>query len=70
MYPVIGPTELIMIIITLMLTIVWVLAFWKIFNKAGFPGWPSLLILVPIVQLFVPLFLALVEWPVHKQKEV
>lgn len=40
--------------------------YWKIFSKAGFNGALSLLLLIPIVNLFVIPYLAFAEWPVHK----
>ena len=40
-----------------------VLPFWQIFKKAGFSPWLSLLILVPLVNLFALYFLAFARWP-------
>lgn len=37
--------------------------FWKIFSKAGFSGWLSLLIFVPLVNLVILYFVAFAEWP-------
>lgn len=37
--------------------------FWKIFMKAGFSGWLSLLMLVPLVNLVVLYVVAFSEWP-------
>ncbi|QDU11062.1 hypothetical protein [Gimesia aquarii] len=38
--------------------------FWMICSKAGFPGWISLGILIPIVNVILLYFLAFAEWPV------
>ena len=40
-----------------------VLPFWQIFKKAGFSPWLSLLMLVPLVNLFMLYFLAFAAWP-------
>ena len=41
--------------------------FWRIFSKAGFSGWLSLLTLIPLVNIAVLLYLAFAEWPVHRE---
>lgn len=40
-----------------------ILPFWKIFQKAGFPGALSLLLLLPFVNWVVLLWLAFGKWP-------
>jgi hypothetical protein len=40
-----------------------VIVFWRICSKAGLPGALGLLILVPIVNFFLPLYVAFAEWP-------
>lgn len=37
--------------------------FWRIFAKAGFSGWFSLLMLVPMVNLITLYVLAFSDWP-------
>ncbi len=39
------------------------IAFWKICSKAGFPGPLGLLILVPVANIVLPLYLAFADWP-------
>jgi hypothetical protein len=39
-----------------------VIPYWKIFSKAGFSGWLSLLILLPLVNLIVLYVVAFSEW--------
>lgn len=43
-----------------------VLPNWKIFSKAGFSGWWSLLMIVPVINILLEYYLAFAEWPVHK----
>ena len=40
-----------------------VIAFWKICVKAGFPGPLGLLMLIPLANVFLPLYLAFADWP-------
>ena len=40
-----------------------VLPFWKIFTKAGFPGPLAVLMIVPLVNILMIFFLAFAEWP-------
>ncbi len=51
------------ILIYLVIAAVWVLAWWRIFDKAGFSGALSLLMLIPLFNLLMLLFLAFAEWP-------
>lgn len=44
-----------------------IFCYWKIWSKAGFNGAWSLLMLVPIVNIFAFAYLALAEWPIHKR---
>lgn len=41
--------------------VVW--PFWRIFAKAGFSGWFSLLMLVPMINLIALYVLAFADWP-------
>jgi hypothetical protein len=43
-----------------------VLPFWKIFTKAGFPGPLAILVIIPFVNIFMIFFLAFAEWPALK----
>ena len=40
--------------------------FWQIFSKAGFSGWLSLLLLIPLVNLVVLYIVAFSQWPALK----
>ncbi|QDT42739.1 hypothetical protein Pan241w_28280 [Gimesia alba] len=37
--------------------------FWMICSKAGFPGWISLAVLFPVLNIVLLFFLAFAEWP-------
>lgn len=50
----------------LLWVVVIVLPFWKIFSKAGFSGWLSLLLLLPLVNLVVLYVVAFVRWPARR----
>jgi hypothetical protein len=50
------------------LCIIPVIAFWKICAKAGFPGPLGLLMLVPIANIVLPLYLAFADWPALNNK--
>jgi len=45
--------------------VVW--PFWRIFDKAGYPGIMSLLMIIPIFNVIALFFLAFAQWPVLKR---
>jgi hypothetical protein len=45
-----------------------VIPFWQIFSKAGFSGWLSLLMLVPLINVLALYFLAFADWPAGRDK--
>lgn len=47
----------------LVMAVIVVIPFWRICGKAGYSGWLSLLILIPVVNLLLLYFLAFSEWP-------
>jgi hypothetical protein len=55
------------VLFALIVIAVMVYAFWQLFHKAGYHGALSLLMLVPLVNIGMLLFLALSEWPAHKE---
>jgi hypothetical protein len=60
-----GPVTSIVIAALLVLTcVVLAIAFYQLFRKAGMSGALGLLMLVPVVNLGVALYLAFVEWPI------
>ncbi|MFE8071024.1 hypothetical protein QQM79_08185 [Marinobacteraceae bacterium S3BR75-40.1] len=46
-----------------------VVPFWRICQRAGFSGWLSLLILVPLLNIGLLYFLAFAEWPARQKPE-
>ena len=59
--------HLVVIAILLILVLAGVVPFWQIFKKAGFAPALSLLMLVPLVNIIMPFFLAFSEWPALKK---
>jgi len=60
-----GPLASIFLVALLAVTlIVFAIAFYRLYQKAGFSGAIGLLMLVPVVNLGVALYLAFAEWPV------
>ena len=55
------------IIIISPILILLVLPFWKIFSKAGFSGWWSLSIFLPIINILAIYILAFSKWPIYKR---
>lgn len=45
-----------------------VIPFWRICKKAGYPGFLSLLVLIPLVNLAFFYFLAFANWPGPKDR--
>lgn len=61
--PGIGSAELILIILLILLI---VFPYWRIFSKAGFSGWLSITMIIPLLNIVVLFYLAFAEWPVLK----
>lgn len=60
----IGATEIFLIVIILL---IFIYHLWRIFRKAGFPGWYSIfMILYPAGTVVMILYLAFAKWPIHK----
>lgn len=65
-----GATELVLIFLAFaMIAAFTILPYWFIFSKAGYPGALALLMLVPIANFVMPLFLAFSKWPLERQLE-
>ena len=54
---------LIILFISVSVGIIPVIAFWHICSKAGFPAPLGLLMLVPVANIALPLYLAFADWP-------
>ncbi len=59
-----GAAEWIVIMLIFPITMILpVIAFWRICSKAGFSGALGLLMLVPIANIILPLYIAFAQWP-------
>jgi hypothetical protein len=56
----IGAQELVVILLSILL-VVW--PFWRIFSKAGFPGWLAIGMLFPLLNVALLFVLAFAKWP-------
>ena len=56
------------IIIILFLVVVPLLMFRKIAKKAGYSGWWSLIMLIPLLNFAMIWVFALVEWPIERDQ--
>ncbi len=50
----------------MVMALIVIVPFWRICRKAGFPGWLSVLILIPLVNIAFLYFLAFARWPSHR----
>jgi glycerol-3-phosphate acyltransferase PlsY len=55
------------LLVILVLWLICLLPFYKIFSKAGYPGLLCLTLIVPLLNVIMLLFLAFSEWPVLKE---
>ena len=55
------------LVFILVIVLVMVVPYWKIFKKAGFAPALSLLMLVPMLNFIMLFFLAFAEWPALKR---
>ena len=70
--PSLGTTELIIVLIAIpVVYLLPVIAFWKICSRVGFNGALGLLMIVPIANAILPLYVAFAKWPAceHKLRE-
>ncbi len=55
------------VVVGLLLGALLILPSWKIFSKAGYSGWLSLTMFVPLLNILMMFFLAFAEWPVSRE---
>jgi hypothetical protein len=48
---------------------IFVVPFWRILAKAGYPEWLSLLMLLPGFNLAILFFLAFSKWPIEREMD-
>jgi hypothetical protein len=58
---------MVIMVFALIMTIISIFLWWKIFSKAGYSGALALLMLIPLVNIIMIFFLALAEWPIQKE---
>jgi len=46
-----------------------ILPFWKIFEKAGFSGPLAILMLIPFINILMIFYLAFTDWPALRGKQ-
>lgn len=51
----------------LLMSVLIVIPLWKICSKAGYSGWWSLLMLVPLANLGLLYFLGFSQWPLQRR---
>jgi hypothetical protein len=65
----IGVTELVLILlVVLIVSVVKIIPYWKVFAKAGFSPWLSFLMIVPVADLVLLYYLGFSEWPALRGK--
>jgi hypothetical protein len=65
-----GPLEI--LVTVLVFTFAWILpviAFWKICAKAGFSAALGLLMIIPIANIILPLYIAFADWPALRRED-
>ncbi|MCE5186651.1 MAG: hypothetical protein LLF76_11055 [Planctomycetaceae bacterium] len=62
-----GCVAIFAIVVGLCVLVITVLAFCKIFGKAGYPWALGLIVLVPLGNIIMLLVLAFSEWPIQRQ---
>lgn len=50
-----------------LVVIFFVYLYWKVFARAGYSGWLSLLMAVPLVNVAIFVWFAFSDWPVAKK---
>jgi hypothetical protein len=66
-----GASELLVIfMVVLILAAAVLIPYWKIFVKAGFSPWLSLLMFLPLVNIGLLYFLAFSDWPSLRKTQI
>jgi ABC-type glycerol-3-phosphate transport system permease component len=64
----VGTSELLFLLLIVPVVIAYVVAFCKICAKAGFPALLGLLMLIPVANVLLPIFLGFAEWPARTSR--
>lgn len=54
-------------IVWLLFLVFFIFIWFKIFSKAGFSGWLSLLLIVPLANIILIIWFAFADWPALKK---
>lgn len=57
--------DLIVIVASVIVTSLFLIGWWRIWTKAGYVGAWSLLIIIPVINIFALLYLAFATWPIE-----
>lgn len=63
--PPIGPFEGLVMLAAALIVII---PFWRIFARAGHPGWLGILMALPLINLILLYYLAFSNWPALQNK--
>ncbi len=68
-----GPMMAMMLICSLLMSlamaILFIVIWWRILKKVGWPSPMAFLMLIPLANTIVPICLAFSKWPVHQELE-
>ncbi|MCE7980718.1 MAG: hypothetical protein DYG89_05955 [Caldilinea sp. CFX5] len=62
-----GPLEALLCLVLLGFIVLTAIVYWRIFAKTGHPGVLGLLMLIPVINFIMLLFLAFSEWPLERE---
>jgi len=60
-----GPEFVIFVLVVLIA----IVPYWKIFSKAGYSGALSLLLFVPLLNIILLFWFAFAEWPIERSRK-
>ena len=59
-----------LVVVGIVISVVFIAAWWRIFQRVGWSPWLSLLMLVPLVNLLTFLAFVLMRWPVEEGRQL
>ena len=63
--PGVGPFEW---LVVLVMALIMIIPFYRIFGRVGHPGWLGILMAVPLINLILLYYLAFSDWPAYRNK--
>jgi uncharacterized membrane protein len=64
-----GPALIVTLIISLIIFVIGLVVWWRVFSKAGYSGVLGLLMIVPLINVVLLLVLAFAKWPIQERLE-